>query len=194
MGVSIAKAMACAVCGVRARGGRRDPQDPLDTRRYGCIRGNHRSDHRFEACGDTIAGKGGVEAGIKPSKGGCYRSSCDRAAAQRIYGVLDGSGQRHQVAKVHSHITKQINNEIVCQLYLDIPTQATTPATQCKRHILYVEARVWPFNGQTARNQTKPSTPLYCSYDFGAHRRSGISNGPSGRTTSDHEIRPNSAS
>jgi hypothetical protein len=28
---------------------------------------------RFEACGDTIAGKGGVEAGIKPSKGGVAR-------------------------------------------------------------------------------------------------------------------------
>jgi hypothetical protein len=27
-----------------------------------------------------------------------------------------------QVAKVHRHITKQINNEITCQLYLDTPT------------------------------------------------------------------------
>ena len=181
------------LCVVLERGERAETQDPLDARRYGRIRGNHRSDHRFEACGDTIAGKGGVEAGIKPSKGGCYCSSCDRAAAQRIYGVLDGSGQRQQVAKVHSHITNQINNEIVCQLYLDIPTQARTPATQCKRHILYVEARAWPFNGQTARNQTKPSTPLYYPYDFGAHRRSGITNGPSRRITSDHEILSGSA-
>jgi hypothetical protein len=164
----------------------------LDARRYGCIRGDHCSDHRFEACGDTIAGKGGVEAGIKPSKGGCCRSSCaDRAAAQRIYGVLDGGGQRQQVAKVHSHVTKQINNDIVRQLYLDIPTQATTPATQCKRHILHVEARTWPFNGQTARNQTKPRTPLHSPFGFGAHRRSGITNGPSRRITSDHESLPN---
>jgi len=102
------------LCVVLERGEGAETQDPLDARRYGCIRGNHRSGHIVEACGDTIAGKGGVEAGIKPSKGGCYRSSCDRAAAQRIYGVLDGSGQRQQVAKVHSHITKQINNEIVC--------------------------------------------------------------------------------
>jgi hypothetical protein len=92
---------------------------------------------------------------------------------------------------VYSHITKQINNEIVCQLYLDIPTQATTPATQCKRHILHVEARVWPFNGQTVRNQTKPSTPLYSPFDFGAHRRSDIiTNGSPRRITSDHEILP----
>jgi hypothetical protein len=41
---------------------------PLDASMYGCVRGDHRSEHRFEACGDTIAGKGGVEAGIKPSK------------------------------------------------------------------------------------------------------------------------------
>ena len=27
-----------------------------------------------------------------------------------------------QVAKVHRHTTKQINNEITCQLYLDTPT------------------------------------------------------------------------
>jgi hypothetical protein len=165
------------LCVVLERGEGAEPQDPLDARRYGCVRGNHRSEHRFEACGDAIAGKGGVEAGIKPSNGGCCRSSCDRAAAQRIYGVLDGSRQLQQVAKVHSHTTKQINNEIVCQLYLDIPTQATTPATQCKRHILYVEARIWPLNGQTARNQTKPSTPLRSPLDFGAHRRPGIASG-----------------
>jgi hypothetical protein len=87
------------------RGEGAETQDSLGARRYGCIRGNHRSDHRFEACGDTIAGKGGVEAGIKPSKGGCCRSSCDRAAAQRIYGVLDGGRQRQrqQVTKAHSH-------------------------------------------------------------------------------------------
>ena len=64
------------LCVVLERGEGAETQDPLDARRYGRIRGNHRSDHRSEACGDTIAGKGGVEAGIKPSKGGCYRSSC----------------------------------------------------------------------------------------------------------------------
>jgi hypothetical protein len=87
------------------RGEGAETQDSLGARRYGCIRGNHRSDHRFEAYGDTIAGKGGVEAGIKPSKGGCCRSSCDRAEAQRIYGVLDGGRQRQrqQVTKAHSH-------------------------------------------------------------------------------------------
>ena len=109
-------------------------------------------------------------------------------------GSWTGAGSASRLPnKVHSHVTKQINNEIVCQLYLDIPTQATTPATRCKRHILYVEARVWPFNGQTARNQTKPSTPLYYPYDFGAHRRSGITNGSSRRITSDHEILPTSS-
>ena len=103
------------LCVVLERGEGAETQDPLDARRYGCIRGNHRSDHRFEACGDTIAGKGGVEAGIKPSKGGCCPSSCDRAAAQREWA-------HQQVAKVHRHTTKQINNEITCQLYLDTPT------------------------------------------------------------------------
>ena len=107
---------------VLERGEGAETQDPLDASRYGCVRGDHRSEHKFEACGDTIAGKGGVEAGIKRSKGGCCRSSCDRAAAQRIYGVLGGSGAHQQVAKVHRHITKQINNEITCQLYLDTPT------------------------------------------------------------------------
>ena len=80
------------VCVVWERGARAPIQDPLDSSRYGCVRGDHCSEHKFEACGDTIAGKGGVEAGIKRSKGGCCRSSCDRAAAQRIYGVLGGSG------------------------------------------------------------------------------------------------------
>jgi hypothetical protein len=109
---------------------------------------------------------------------------CDRAAAQRIYGVLDGSGQRHQVAKVHSHITKQINNEIVCQLYLDIPTQATTPATQCKRHIAtyctwkHVFGRLTDKRRGTRPNQARHCTTYY-PYDFGAHRRSGITNGSS---------------
>jgi hypothetical protein len=105
--------------------------------------GDHRSEHRFEACHvgmDTIAGKGGVEAeaGIKPSKGGCCcRSSCDRvaarAAAQRIYGVLGGSGHtsrspkctdRHITKQINNKTTcqKQINNKITCQLYLDTPT------------------------------------------------------------------------
>ena len=70
------------VCVVWERGEGPETQDPLNASRYGCVRGDHRSEHRFEACGDTIAGKGGVEAGIKPSKGGCCRSSCDRPAAQ----------------------------------------------------------------------------------------------------------------
>ena len=56
------------VCVMWERGEGAETQDPLDAR-YGCVRGDHRSEHRFEACGDTIAGKGGVEAGIKPSKG-----------------------------------------------------------------------------------------------------------------------------
>jgi hypothetical protein len=42
--------------------------------------------------------------------------------AQRIYGTPGGGGHRQQGAKVHSHSTKQINNEITCQLYLDTPT------------------------------------------------------------------------
>jgi hypothetical protein len=63
-------------------------------------------------------------------------------------------------------------------------------ATQCKRHILYVEAPVMPFNGQTARKQNKTSTPLHSPLDFYAQRRSGISNGCSIRITSDHEILP----
>ena len=84
---------------VLERGEGAETQDPLDTSRYGCVRGDHRLEHGFEACGDTIAGKGGVEAGIKPSKGGCYRSSCDRAAAQRIYGVLGGSGHTSRSPK-----------------------------------------------------------------------------------------------
>jgi hypothetical protein len=62
--------MACSVCDVGERGEGAEAQDPLDASRYGCVRGDHRSEHRFEACGDTIAGKGGVEAGIKRSKGG----------------------------------------------------------------------------------------------------------------------------
>ena len=62
------------VCVVLERGEGAETQDPLDASRYGCVRGDHRSEHRFEACGDTIAGKGGVEAGIKPSKGGCWRT------------------------------------------------------------------------------------------------------------------------
>jgi hypothetical protein len=57
------------MCVVLERGEGAETQDTLYARRYGCIRGNHRSDHRFEACGGTIAGKGGVEADIKPSKG-----------------------------------------------------------------------------------------------------------------------------
>ena len=81
------------------RGEGAETQDSLDARRYGRIRGDHCSDHRFEACGDTIAGEGEVEAGIKPSKGGCCRSSCDRAAAQRIYGVLGGSGHTSRSPK-----------------------------------------------------------------------------------------------
>ena len=84
---------------VLERGEGAETQDPLDTSRYGCVRGDHRSEHRFEACGDTIAGKGGVEAGINPSKGGCCRSSCDRAAAQRIYGVLGGGGHTSRPPK-----------------------------------------------------------------------------------------------
>jgi hypothetical protein len=88
-----------------------------------------------------------------------------------------GSGSASRLPKRTA--TKQINNEIVCQLYLDIPTQAATPAMQCKRHIPYVEARIWPFNGQTARNQTKLRTPLHSPFGFGARRRSGITNGPS---------------
>ena len=48
----------------------------------------------------------------------------DRAAAQRIYWDMGEGRQRQQVAKAHSHSTKQINNEIACQLDLDIPTQA----------------------------------------------------------------------
>jgi hypothetical protein len=75
------KAMACSVCVcvVLERGeGAEETQDPLDASRYGRVRGDHRSEHRFEACGDTIAGKGGVEAGIKPSKGGCCRSTCEQ--------------------------------------------------------------------------------------------------------------------
>jgi hypothetical protein len=90
---SAAMAMACAeccvLCVVLERGEGAETQDPLDAIRYGCIRGDRRSGHIFEACGDTIAGKGGVEAGIKPSKGGCCRRSCDRAAAQRIYGYAE---------------------------------------------------------------------------------------------------------
>jgi hypothetical protein len=89
----------CVVCVVWERGEGAETQDPLDASRYGCVRGDHRSEHRFEACGDTIAGKGGVKAGIKPSKGGCCRSSCDRAAAQRIYGVLGGSGHTSRSPK-----------------------------------------------------------------------------------------------
>ena len=46
------------VCVVWERGEGAETQDPLDAR-YGCVRGDHRSEHRFEACGDTIAGKGG---------------------------------------------------------------------------------------------------------------------------------------
>ena len=109
------------------RGEGAETQDPLDASRYGCVRGDHRSEHRFEACGDTIAGKGGVEAGIKPSKGGCCRSSCDlRSVIERqlngFMGSWVGVGAHQQVAKVHRHITKQINNGITCQLYLDTPT------------------------------------------------------------------------
>ena len=87
------------VCVMWERGEGAETQDPLDASRYACARGDHRSEHRFEACGDTIAGKGGVEAGIKPSKGRCCRSSCDRAAAQRIYGVLGGSGHTSRSPK-----------------------------------------------------------------------------------------------
>ena len=97
MGVSIAKAMACSECVWCWSEGRAETQDPLDASRY--VRGDHRSEHKFEACGDTIAGKGGVEAGIKPSKGRCCRSSCDRAAAQRIYGVPGGSGHTSRSPK-----------------------------------------------------------------------------------------------
>ena len=87
------------VCVMWERGEGAETQDPLDASRYGCVRGDHRSEHRFEACGDAIAGKGGVEAGIKPSKGRCCRSSCDRAAAQRIYGVPGGSGHTSRSPK-----------------------------------------------------------------------------------------------
>ena len=113
----------CVVCVVWERGEGAETQDPLDASRYGCVRGDHRSEHRFEVCGDTIAGKGGVKAGIKPSKGGCCRRSCDRAAAQRIYGVLGGSGHTSRSPKcTDTYITKQINNEITCQLNLGTPT------------------------------------------------------------------------
>ena len=87
------------VCVVWERGEGAETQDPLNASRYGCVRGDHCSEHKFEAWGDTIAGKGGVEAGIKRSKGGCCRSSCDRAVAQRIYGVLGGSGHTSRSPK-----------------------------------------------------------------------------------------------
>jgi hypothetical protein len=98
VGVITAKAMACSVRGVGARGERREHRSKIRWIQAGM--GVLEGEHRFEACGDNIAGKGGVEAGIKPSKGGCCPpSSCDRAAAQRIYGVLGGSGHTSRSPK-----------------------------------------------------------------------------------------------
>jgi hypothetical protein len=69
VGVSTAKAsygVCCVLCVVSEGEGRasRPMIRWMQGGIYGCVRGNHRSEHRFEACGDTIAGKGGVEAGI----------------------------------------------------------------------------------------------------------------------------------
>jgi hypothetical protein len=38
-----------SVCGVGASGEGAETQDPLDASRYRCVRGDHRSEHRFEA-------------------------------------------------------------------------------------------------------------------------------------------------
>ena len=102
MGVSTADAMVCGVCGVwcGSEGRGRRPKVRWMQAGMGVLEGTIAwSMAGFEACGDTIAGKGGVEAGIKRSKGGCCRSSCDRAAAQRIYGVLGGSGHTSRSPK-----------------------------------------------------------------------------------------------
>jgi hypothetical protein len=99
VGVITAKAMACSVRGVGARGESTDPRSVGFKQVWVCERGPSLGAYICEACGDNIAGKGGVEAGIKPSKGGCCPSSCDRAAAQRIYGVLGGSGHTSRSPK-----------------------------------------------------------------------------------------------
>jgi hypothetical protein len=126
--VSITEVTACSVVRLWKGGGRAPTQDPLDESRYGCVGGGIIRSMDWRHAENKITGKCEVEVGSKPSKSGCCCSNCDstsdRAADQRIYGVLGGDRQRQQVAKAHSHRTKQINNKIACQLYLDIPTHA----------------------------------------------------------------------
>ena len=76
--------------------------------------------------------------------------------------------------------------------YTDIGPELQTPApaTQCKRHILYVEVPIIPFNGQTTSNHTKLSTPSRSPLDFGVQLPLDMSNGSSRRVASDHQILP----
>ena len=128
LGVSIAKIIACRVCGVGGRGEGADPVSVGYKQVWVYWGGTIIRSMDWTYVETTFTGNCEVEAGSKLSKGGCCCSTCDgtsdRAAAQRIYGGMGGGRQRQQVAKAHSHSTKQINNEIACQLYLDIPTQA----------------------------------------------------------------------
>jgi hypothetical protein len=80
--------------------------------------------------------------------------------------------------------TKQLRSKNSAQFCVVRPIHAA-PAIPAYHQRPF--AYMWPFIGQTAENRAKPSTPLHSPYDFGAHRRSGITNGPSRRTTSYHE-------
>jgi len=113
--------MACSVCGVGVRGGGADTLDPLGASKHECVGENHRLEHQFEACGVDIAGKCMMEMRSKPSKGRCCCSSCDSDRSTDLWGPGREPRQHQQFAKVYSHSTKQLNNEITCQLYLDRP-------------------------------------------------------------------------
>jgi hypothetical protein len=142
MGVinSTALAMACDVCGVRARGGRRDPRSKIRWMQggMGVLEGTIARTTDSRHVGILSRVKAGWRRASNRVRVGAAAAAAIERQLNGFMGSWTGAGSASRLPnKVHSHVTKQINNEIVCQLYLDIPTQATTPATQCKRHILH---------------------------------------------------------
>ena len=65
-----------------------------------------------------------VKAGWRRASNRVREGAAAAAVIERQLNGFMGSREwaHQQVAKVHRHITKQINNEITCQLYLDTPT------------------------------------------------------------------------
>ena len=74
--------------------------------------------------------------------------------------------------------------------YTDTGPQLQPRSVKCKRDVMYVEVSIMSFNGRTARNQTKPSTPLHSPLDLSPQNKFLRSNGFSRRTRLSHEILP----